>query len=135
MDVLVPIDGSDCSFRALKFATEFGHRYEASLNVVHFVEDKNAKKREETQEVIQQANDILDESGIQTEPNIKTDVWITPYTYASRVGKDILKLVDEEGYDHIILGHHGMGVITRALMGSTAETVIRRSKTPVTMIP
>lgn len=42
MDVLVPIDGSNCSFRALKFATEFVERYEASLNVVHFVEDKSA---------------------------------------------------------------------------------------------
>lgn len=135
MDALVPIDGSDCSFRALEFATEFAHLYDVSLNVVHFVEDKSTKEREETQDVIQQAKVILEESGIEAEPEIKTDIRITPYTYAGRVGKDILNLVDEAGYDHVILGHHGMGVITRTLLGSTAETVIRRTETPVTVIP
>lgn len=135
MKALVPIDGSECSFHALQFATEFATRFDATIQVVHFVESKAQKEADETQQLLERATDILDDAGIKNQPEVETDVWITPYTYAGRVGKDILQLVADETYDHIIMGHHGTGVVTRALLGSTAETVVKRSDVPVTVVP
>lgn len=135
MRVLVPLDGSECSFDALRFATEFVTNFDASLHVVHFVESDAQKDDQETQDLLAKANDILTSSGIADEPTIETDAWITPYTYAGRVGKDILNLVHEDNYDHVIMGHHGAGVVTRTLLGSTAETVVEDATVPVTIVP
>lgn len=135
MKILVPIDGSECSFNALEFATEFATHYDATIQVVHFVESQAKKQDDETQQLLDRATDILEAAGIRNQPAIETDVWITPYTYAGRIGKDILQLVAEDNYDHVIMGHHGTGVVARALLGSTAEAVIKRSDVPVTVVP
>lgn len=134
MNILAPIDGSECSFRALRFAAQFATRYGASLDVVHFVDQDIDKEREETRELIERAETILAEEGIPDEPEVVTDVWITDYRYANRIGKDILEMADED-YDHIVMGHHGMGTIGRVVLGSAAETVVRAAKVSVTVIP
>ena len=136
MQVLVPIDSSDCSFRALEFAADFVRRYEASIHVVYFVDQEVRAEQEEAQTAVERAEGILEEAGIVSEPQIETDVWMAqPFRYADRVGKDILHLVEEEGYDHVVMGHHGSGAVTRFLMGSATETVVRGTTTPVTVIP
>lgn len=135
MKILVPIDGSECSFTALQFATEFATHYDATIQVVHFVESQAKKQDDETQQLLDRATDILDAAGVKNQPAVETDVWITPYTYAGRIGKDILQLVAEDNFDHVIMGHHGTGVVARALLGSTAEAVIKRSDVPVTVVP
>lgn len=33
------------------------------------------------------------------------------------------------------MGHHGTGAIGRVILGSTAETVVQGTETPVTVIP
>lgn len=135
MRILVPIDRSDCSFRALRFAAEFAIRYNADLDVVHFVEQDIDKEREETQELLAAAEKTLSEAGIDDEPEVITDVWITDYRYANRIGKDIIEMATEEDYDHIVMGHHGTGVVGRVILGSAAEQVIRAAELPVTTVP
>jgi universal stress protein A len=43
----------------------------------------------------------------------------------------ILQLVESENVDLIVMGTHGRRGITRLLMGSVAETVVRRANCPV----
>lgn len=135
MKVLVPVDGSECSFNALEFATAFAKRYEATLHVVHFVEQDADEESDEVQGILETVEAMLAEAGIQDEPDVVTDAWILPYRYADRVGKDILRTATEDGYDHVVMGHHGMGAVGRALLGSAAETVMRAAEVPVTVIP
>ncbi|MDX1745232.1 MAG: universal stress protein [Halobacteriales archaeon] len=135
MKLLAPIDGSDCSFRALELAVEFARQYNATLHVVHFVDQDADRDREDTQNLISRAEAVLDDAGVETAPEVVTDVWITDYRYANRIGKDILDLATEEGYDHVVMGHHGTGVIGRAILGSAAETVARAATVPVTIVP
>ena len=54
---------------------------------------------------------------------------------ANRVGQNILEMVEEEGYDHVVMGHHGAGAVERAILGSAAETVLRSNQVPVTVVP
>jgi universal stress protein A len=44
---------------------------------------------------------------------------------------EIVRLADEEGADLIVIGTHGRTGVTRVLMGSVAEAVVRRAKCPV----
>lgn len=131
MKVLAPIDGSDCSFRALEFAIELVTRFEGTLHVVHITDYTD----ETTTQIIDQAEEILSEAGIDGHPEIVTDTRMSNPRYANQVGKDILEIAEEEAYDHIVMGYHGTGRIGRAVLGSAAETVIRAVEHPATIIP
>ncbi|WP_158058522.1 universal stress protein [Halorussus halophilus] len=130
MQILVPIDGSDCSFRALEFATEFARRYEASLHVVHITDAET----DATDDIADRARELLAEAGIEDQPEVSTDVELT-FRPANRVGEGILELVEERGYDHVVMGHHGSGAVERAILGSAAHTVIEEEAVPVTIVP
>ncbi|MDY6764550.1 MAG: universal stress protein [Halobacteria archaeon] len=131
MKILAPVDGSDCSFRALRFATDLANRFEAPLHVIHITDSKG----EDTKRILEKASDILEEKGISDEPEVKIDFHLAEPRYANRVGEAILELVEEEGYDHVVMGHHGSGRIQRALLGSATDTVVRSDEVPVTIIP
>ena len=129
MDVLVPIDGSDCSTRALEFAVEFARCFDATLDVVHFSDVET----DATDEICERAAAVIPDD-IACDPRVITDVELD-FRPAERVGEDILELVDEGGYDHVIMGHHGSGTLDRAILGSAAEIVLRSEKVPVTVVP
>lgn len=131
MKVLVPVDGSDCSLRALEFATEFVQRYEGTLHVVHITDYQG----DGTSKVITQAKEIVTDAGLKDDPEVLIDFRMSDPRYANQVGKDILRLVEERNYDHVIMGHHGTGRIGRAILGSAAETVVRAAEVPSTVIP
>ena len=131
MKVLVPIDGSDCSFRAVEFAIELVRRYEGELQVVHITDHAG----EATEQMLERVKEALAEAGIDDHPEIVTDTRLSDPRYANRVGRDILELAEEGDYDHIVMGHHGAGRIGRAILGSAAETVVRATAFPVTIIP
>lgn len=130
MDVLVPIDGSEDSFRALEFAVQFAGGFDATLHVVHFSDEAT----EATDEILARARAMLEEGGVESEPELSTDIQLE-FRPAERVGENVLELVEENGYDHVIMGHHGSGTIERAILGSAAETIVRAEKVPVTIVP
>lgn len=41
---------------------------------------------------------------------------------------------DDAGYDHVVMGSHGRTGVSRILLGSVAEEVLRRSPVPVTIV-
>lgn len=131
MNVLTPIDGSDCSYRALDFAAEFTQRYEGTLHVVHFAN----RESESTRRILSRAEERLDETGVLADPEVVSDLRISELRYGNQIGKDILHLAEKREYDHVIMGHHGSDAVGRLLLGSAAETVIRAAETPATVIP
>ncbi|WP_435099154.1 universal stress protein [Halarchaeum sp. P4] len=130
MQILVPIDGSDCSFRALEFAADMAPRYDGSLHVVHITDTEN----EATEELLERARDLLDTHDIDDDPDVHTDISLD-FRPSNRIGKDIIELVEEDGYDHVVMGHHGAGAVERAIVGSATETVMSAERVPVTVIP
>jgi nucleotide-binding universal stress UspA family protein len=130
MEFLVPVDDSDCSFRALSFGADMAARYDAGLHVVHFADEES----DATDAVVERAERVLDARDVDADPEVSTDVDVDVRS-GGRVGSDILDLVDERGYDHVVMGHHGAGTLERAILGSAAETVLRAEKVPVTVIP
>jgi nucleotide-binding universal stress UspA family protein len=131
MKVLAPIDGSDCSFRALEFAIEFVTRYDGTLHVVHITDYTS----DTTDQILTEAQAMLDEAGIENLPEIVTDTRMSKPRYANQVGKDTLQLADDNDYNHIVMGHHGTGRIGRAVLGSAARTVVRAAEHPATIVP
>lgn len=51
-----------------------------------------------------------------------------------RPARTIVEYVESEDIDHVVMGSHGRSGVTRVLLGSVAETVVRRSPVPVTVV-
>jgi len=130
MDVLVPIDGSEGSFRALTFAAEFARNFDATLHVVHFSNEATPA----TDEILERAREVLESAGVESNPELSTDIQLE-FRPAERVGENILELVEEDDYDHVIMSHRGSGTIERAIIGSAAQTIVRAETVPVTIVP
>ena len=131
MKVLTPIDGSDCSTRALEFAIGFVQRYDGALHVVHVTDYEG----ERTEAILSRAEARLDEAGIDDHPEVVSDIRLSRPRYANQVGRDILRIAEDGDYDHVVIGSHGTGRLGRAILGSAAETVVRAAELPSTVVP
>jgi nucleotide-binding universal stress UspA family protein len=132
--VLVAVDGSPAS----EAAVEFVAREWPSTTVVllHVVDPSRVGYRAvattaETwyQQERDRAEQLLEEA---EEPFPET----TAVEHLVEVGRPAATIVDvaqREGVDHVVLGSHGRAGMSRVLLGSVAESVVRRSPAPVTV--
>ncbi|MFB6070463.1 MAG: universal stress protein [Halanaeroarchaeum sp.] len=131
MEILVPVDGSDCSLRALRQGLDMAERYDGTVHVVHFTDVESAS----TSELEERVESVLREHGAVGDMEIVGDVRLGTLKASDRVGSDILAVVEERGYDHVVMGHHGSGMVGEALLGSAAKTVVEDGTVPVTIVP
>ncbi len=131
MKILVPVDGSDCSMRALDFAIEFAKRYDADIDIVHFTDVRG----EDTKALMDRVEAELDETDIESDSTVAVDVHLASFKASNRIGKNIVSMVEEDGYDHVIMGHHGTGRVGTFILGSAAKTVVKSADVPVTTVP
>jgi nucleotide-binding universal stress UspA family protein len=135
MRVLVPVDGSDPSDEALEHGLEqFGDDELVALHVMDPVdgatawgpgsaEDWISTAEEHAESVLETASDLAAEAGVE----------VTTDTAIGRPAHAIVEYADEHDIDHIVVGSHGRDGISRVLLGSVAETVVRRASVPVTV--
>jgi nucleotide-binding universal stress UspA family protein len=135
MKVLVPVDGSDPSDVALEYAIEqFGDEDVIALNVIDPVDgattlgpgsadDWLSSAKERADDVLEAAAERAAEAG----QDIETDRTV------GRPARTVVEYAEEHDVDHIVIGSHGREGISRVLLGSVAETVVRRSSVPVTV--
>jgi len=137
--ILVPIDGSPLAERALRYAIEnFPTASVTTIFVINPVESIFAAETgglPAADEWYEKAQDraaaIHEDASAIAEAY---DVELTTVTEVGRPAREILDYVDEHGIDQIIMGSHGRDGIERAILGSVAETVMRSSQQPVTII-
>lgn len=131
--VLVPIDGSPQSEAAIRFVTdEWPDADVVLLSVIDPVESGYSgsafpsgaeewyeRTRCETQERLA---DLASETGIDAEQVV----------VAGRPAASIVEVAAD--VDHVVMGSHGRTGVSRVVLGSVAEAVVRRSPVPVTIV-
>jgi nucleotide-binding universal stress UspA family protein len=134
--VLVPLDGSEQSWTALDHAlAEFEDAEIGLINVVDPIEagySSEATAVGYAEEWFEQAKgnaeELFDDARERTDREFHTTVEV------GRPARTIVDYAEEEGYDQIVMGSHGRSGVSRILLGSVAETVVRRSPVPVTVV-
>ncbi|SIR75973.1 universal stress protein [Natronorubrum thiooxidans] len=134
--VLVPHDGSEHADAALRFALETFS--DASVVVLHVVEpfaehtdagvEDGGRWRRRAREHAADVFDGISDIVAAFETTVDT-VW--------RYGRPkhvIVRYLEEEGIDQVVMGSRGRSGIDRLLLGSVAETVVRRASVPVTIV-
>jgi nucleotide-binding universal stress UspA family protein len=139
--VLYATDLSDSADVGLKFSIELARGTGARLTVLHvlrsiksiywgaeaggFLPEELATLRDDTK---RRLTNSIPKDGIN-------GVTIAPMLVEGEAFREILRVASEDEADLIVLNLHGKNVVERALLGSTAERVIRSAHTPVLSIP
>ncbi len=137
--VLVPVDFSEHSERALAYATGFARSFGASLHLVHvypasaFVAPPLLPGPIVVGQFRDQSQKAFDE--FLARAKREHDVEIHGSLREGIPYQEILRVVSEVQADLIVMGTHGRTGIEHLLLGSVAERVVRNSDVPVITVP
>ena len=136
--LLVPVDFSDFSLNALRYAVEFAIKLRASLIVVHVVPADygwlgigRKAFREYDQTLQSQAAERL---RALAEMYIPKDVVADLEVRLGRPAQEIVAAAAESNSDLILLSTHGHTGLDRYLIGSVADQVARLAPCPVFLL-
>ncbi|NTV06641.1 MAG: universal stress protein [Chlorobiaceae bacterium] len=136
-EILCPVDFSDASRKSVQYAKEFAAGMGASvfllnvveprpmavditLNYVPLEEDLEKAAAADLQVILQE----LIQAGIKAECAVE-------FGNPSDV---ILEKAEERDVNLVIMGSHGKKGLSRLIMGSVAETVVRKANCPVLIV-
>ncbi len=134
--ILCPVDFSDTSMSAANNAINFASEAKAELTFIHIIDIQALQNIgdlsgggindlnlliEEEKPILSKLKDECEKKGIKVK---------TVLTHGMPINV-ILETIKEDGHDLIIMGTHGKTGLTRLVLGSIAENVVRRSDIPV----
>lgn len=135
--ILVPVDFSDCSAKALQYALPFARQFGATLLVTHVIQPYipipemtgvdveliEAQMREAAERELKVVRQAL-----------PTDVASEQVLRIGHPQTEIVKAAKELNADLIIVSTHGRSGLAHVFLGSTAERVIRHAGCPVLVV-
>ncbi|HVZ43713.1 MAG TPA: universal stress protein [Ramlibacter sp.] len=136
--ILVAVDGSATSDHALATAVAMAKAFSAELRVVHVLEAMTylsgfdtgsalaAAMRRAGDELVTAALEVARDSGV------KADAMV--YERIGPLGETVAHAAKLWGADLVVVGTHGRQGVTRLLLGSGAEQVIRLAPVPVMVV-
>ncbi len=133
--ILVPIDGSKYSEKALGRACELVKMFDSKLVLIYVVEKSiplNFLDRKEYLEILQKfgnkilenANSSLFKKGISAKIILKE----------GNIVNEIEKVVKKEKCDLMVVGNKGLGSVTRFLLGSVSNKLAQSSSCSVLIV-
>lgn len=131
--VLVPVDGSPQAKKAFEWALE---EFDAPLvTVLHVVHPSDTSRDEGdtvdvTKVLMSEATEILDDFDVEPEGvDIERKI---------AVGRDevdaVVGYAETEDTDTVVVGSHGRTGVSRVVLGSVAEGLVRNSPVPVVVV-
>ena len=126
--ILVPLDGSKYSKKALQRASEITHAFDSKIILLYVIEKSsvNLLDRKEYLKMLRKfgkktlddANKTLAKKRISAKSILKE----------GNVVSEIEKIAKSEKCDLVIVGNKGLGAVTRFLLGSVSNKLAQHSK-------
>lgn len=98
--------------------------YSAEVSLPTTASEWYETERERADELLSAARETAAGYGVDAETAVEV----------GRPGTAIVDYVESVEADHVVLGSHGRTGVSRVLLGSVAEAVMRRSPVPVTVV-
>ncbi len=141
--ILVPVDGSDTSTRALVAALQMARESGGSVRMVHVIEDLaqviaydpygaypgdlSKVMHDNGQKLLAEAMAVAQSAGVSAEQHLVE-------ASGQRLAEAVLEEASRYKADLIVVGTHGRRGLGRVLLGSGAEQIIRQAALPVLVI-
>ncbi len=138
--ILVPIDFSEFSKNALKYAIPFAQQFQASIDLLYVVEPAIYPADFSFGQVgFPNVEEELRKRGTEELENLmKKEIGRRlPARFSVRTGKpfyEINQYAKEEEVDLIVIATHGHSGVEHILFGSTAEKVVRKAPCAVLVV-
>ncbi|MFZ0184811.1 MAG: universal stress protein [Nitrosotalea sp.] len=130
--ILVPLDGSKNSLKALETAIHLAGENEASLVVIHVIHTLSQKagvKQKSGEEEVPPAF-ILQTKKLA----IKNKIPFSSRILTGDPGHAIVEYSNTHAIDLIVIGARGVNTFKNIFLGSVSSYVLHKSKTPVMLI-
>ena len=138
--ILVPTDFSRESAKAMRYAVSMARQFDASITLVHVVEPSygpadfaNAPAAHKNSEN-QRASQAKSKLGVLGRRILGPCRIVETVIRNGLAFFEITEVAKALSADLIIIGTHGYSGVTRAIMGSTAEKVVRHAPCPVLVV-
>lgn len=137
--ILVPVDGSKNSKKAIMKAIDLGKKFDSEIVVLNVVNDIIAHPYLSNQDYGMKTNEGLVELG----KGILKDALEVLEDYPGKVdsklrygdsGRGILEEIEENKYDLIVMGSRGLGAFSRFMLGSVSNKVLHHSEVDVLIV-
>ena len=138
--ILFPVDFTENSSKILPYVLSVSEKYDALIVLIHVVEDFSKwggfqiphipleRFHDEALKGAQKRLEALCEEHLQGCPNFQKSILLGDPI------QEILKAIESEGVDLVIMGTHGRKGLEHVFFGSVAENVVKKSPVPVLTI-
>ena len=134
--ILVPLDGSHLAESALPVAVALSKTFGSSVTLIHIIEH-NAPQEIHGERHLRQQEEAYNYLDQVAQQNFPPDVKVIRHVHTEEV-KDVARsIVDHSGElspDLIVMCSHGEGGLRDFMVGSIAQQVISRGKTPILLV-
>jgi nucleotide-binding universal stress UspA family protein len=131
-NILVALDGSEASQRALIRAVDEAIIWNAKIQAIYVIETSlfSSLPMDNTVEIMYRVLEKEGKAVLEKAKKYGADKGITVFTHLNQghAGSEIISLAEQEGSDLIVVGSHGKSNIDRLLIGSVSSFVVTHSK-------
>jgi len=142
--ILLPTDGSEHAHKATKHAIWTASMSNAELIALNVI-DTSLFMGLPAEDTIERVKEMLKEQGkrlfeeifdmaVESKARLKIEVKLTFMTKEGFPADMILKTIDEEDVDLVVMGTSGKRGMDRFLLGSVTENVVRSGTCPVLVV-
>ena len=150
--ILYTTDLSENARYAFGYAASLANCYGAGITLLHALEDSPGSdslvinmigeekwdelRKTNEEKVIKTIKERLEKFCSDVSDELPSCPFITDKIIV-KIGnpvEEILAQTETSGFDMVVMGAHGQGIIADALMGSTSRRVLRRCKKPVLVV-
>jgi nucleotide-binding universal stress UspA family protein len=137
-NILVPVDGSDNSYRALDAALVLSEKLGSNITVIHVMEEipithigseKLLKElleayKKENQDILSKCSEIASQKGLT----------INTFLLQGNPASVILDFSKKEKFDIVIMGSRGLAKFKELILGSVSSKIVHHSPCAVLLI-
>jgi nucleotide-binding universal stress UspA family protein len=144
-NILVPTDGSDTAESAVDHAIDIAEKYGATIHALYVVdidatnyslgtEQIDRIRRGDVDEMTEVKAEADEATGYVVDRAAEHGLTVEEHVAAGQPARAIRKFVEDNDVDLVVMGSHGRSGLSRVVLGSVAEKVLRRTRLPVLVV-
>ena len=130
--ILAPTDFSDLSARGVRYACRLAKDVGAEVTILNvvFVDESGINKRE-----IEEHKQRLEEFVAKNVSDVGANLRIRKVVDSGQAYGTIIERAENEQIDLIVMSSHGRSGLSRMMIGSVTDKVLRMAPCPVLVVP